>query len=223
MLQIIDGASPEGAVRLRPLRRAGFVRLCQSGEFAGCGGGGARVELVCGAVIERGVDPAHARQVALAAARLREGAGVAGRVAVGAAWAIDDYSMPRPDVRVAAVGGHWERGLPTTPLVVEVIRGGGGPDRAVRRELFARAALEEYWEVDGEAGCIVAWRDRDARRGSWGTSTRYGRGERAMHATRPTLALAIAELTAPAPGRTRPGSAPRRARSRTAAPAPRTR
>lgn len=188
MLQVIDERSPTGEIRLRPLRREVFERLRQ------CGGSDASsLELVCGAVIDRRPDdPEGARVVAHVAARLRAQAGPAGRIAVRAPWAIDEYSMPRPDVRVAALGGHCELGLRTTPLVIEVARRGQG--HPARHELFARAPLAEYWQVDLEAGVIDAWRGRDARLGGWATVTRYHRGEAAIHATRPTLALTVDDL-----------------------------
>lgn len=205
MLQIIDERSALGDIRLRPLRRGVFARLCQ------CAGvDGASLELVGGAVVDRrDDDPARAQAVAHVAARLRAQAGAAGRIAVGAAWAIDDYSMPRPDVRVAALGDHLELGLCTTPLVVEVARRDRGG--AARHELFAGAPLAEYWQVDLEAAVIDAWRGRDVRLGSWATVTRYRRGEVVRHATRPALALTVDELV-PRPRsrqrlRSRPASA----------------
>ncbi|MBK7077592.1 MAG: hypothetical protein IPH44_35385 [Myxococcales bacterium] len=205
MLQVIDERSPDGAIRLRPLRRAVFERMCQCGDVDA-----AELELVCGAVIDRrDDDPERARAVAQVAARLRAQAGPAGRVAVRAAWALDDYSMPRPDVRVAATGGHCELGVSATPLVVEVARRDGGG--AARHDLYARAPLAEYWQVDLDAAVIEAWRGRDARFGTWATVTRYSRGEVACHATRPALALSIDELLARPRGaqrlRWRPGAA----------------
>lgn len=209
MLQVIDERSPEGQIRLRPLRRVVFERLCQcSGSDA------AALELVCGALIDRrDDDPARARVVAHVAARLRAQAGPAGRIAVRAAWPLDDYSMPRPDVRVAALGGHCELGMGTTPLVIEVARRNGSD--GARHELFARAPLAEYWQVDLAAGVIEAWRGRDARFGAWATVTRYRRGDIAIHATRPALALTVDEVVSRVEG-------PRRLRSRhgSATPSP---
>ena len=60
MLQVIDERSPDGAIRLRPLRRAVFERMCQCGDVDA-----AELELVCGAVIDRrDDDPERARAVA---------------------------------------------------------------------------------------------------------------------------------------------------------------
>ncbi len=207
MLQVIDDRSPEAAIRLRPLPRALFERLCRWGDVDT-----AALELMCGAVIDRrDDDPERARVVAQVAARLRAQAGPAGRVAVRAPWAIDDFSMPRPDVRVAATGGHCELGVRTTPLVVEVTRGDGGERGATRRDLYARAPLAEYWRVDLDAAVIEAWRGPDPRFGAWGTVTRYRHGEAAIHATRPALALTVDEIVPRRQGsprlRSRPGAA----------------
>lgn len=194
MLQVEDIACGDdyAEVQLRPMRRCGFEALLRGGVLAG-----EDVELQCGVVVRRGHgDPRH-RVAAHVAALLRSRVGPATIVA-RAPWIIDEFSVLRPDIRVAAVGRQWNGGWPRAPLIIEVAT----PDRAdrhARLDLYAQAPVDEYWQIDLHAGQIEVWRDRDPRLGSWGASTICRRGERVAHRAWPALTLAVDELVPATP------------------------
>ena len=192
MLQIIDGATGEGTVRIRPLRRAEYLHLARGGAFDD-----EEIELVHGALVEVGTaEPWHDRVVAEAAARLRSQVAVAGRgrVLVQTPLPLSDYSVPRPDLVVTDAASHWAGGGGRALLVVEVAGASLAKDRGPKRLLYGHAPIDEYWIVDLEAGCIEVFGDRDPALGLWASAGVRRRGDTAQHRGHPHLCLAIDDL-----------------------------
>ncbi|MBK9037176.1 MAG: Uma2 family endonuclease [Myxococcales bacterium] len=148
MLQIIDGATGEGAVRIRPLRRVEYEHLAKGGAFDD-----EEIELIHGALVEVGtVDPWHDQVVAQAAARLRTQVAATGRVLVQTPLPLGEFSAPRPDLAVTTATSHWDGGRHRTLLVIEVAGASLDKDRGPKRLLAAHAPIDEYWIVDLEQG-----------------------------------------------------------------------
>jgi Uma2 family endonuclease len=74
--------------------------------------------------------------------------------------ALDDMSEPKPDV--AVVPGSPRDYLddhPTTAvLIVEVARVSLGIDQSLKKSLYARNGIQDYWIVNLDAGCVEVYR-----------------------------------------------------------------
>ena len=176
-------------VRLRPLRRAAYELLHRHGAFDD-----EEVELVAGALVRVGDDdPDHDRVVAHAAAALRGAGGPRVRVDVGAPWALNDYTVVRPDLRVTTVGSHWDGTWRRSLLVIEVAGRTLAADRGLKRDLYAQAEVDEYWLVDLIGGVIEVWRDRDEH-ATWAPPHHARRGALVRHGRCRELALDLAGL-----------------------------
>jgi len=70
--------------------------------------------------------------------------------------ALDDYSEPEPDV--AVVVGHMDDFRDAHPstalLVVEVAYSSVDRDQGLKKQLYARNHIPEYWIVNLERGCL---------------------------------------------------------------------
>lgn len=76
---------------------------------------------------------------------------------------LSDYDVVEPDVLVVLkeqlgiIGTKNVQGAPA--IVIEILSPSGRHrDEVVKRELYARAGVGEYWIVDPEAGAIAVWR-----------------------------------------------------------------
>ncbi|MGH7515834.1 MAG: Uma2 family endonuclease [Gemmatimonadales bacterium] len=71
----------------------------------------------------------------------------------------DLFLIPRP----ASSNVHW-RDVTTPLLAVEVLsRGTAARDRGVKRQLYQKARVPEYWIVDLDSRLIERWRPEDER------------------------------------------------------------
>jgi len=118
---------------------------------AGILGPGDRVELIDGEVLAKAPQtPAHATAVQLAREALRvafrDGFDVRSQIPI----ALDQDNEPEPDIAVVAgsprdyVDGHPSTAL----LIVEVAETSLGFDGGVKKALYARFGVPEYWIVD---------------------------------------------------------------------------
>lgn len=136
-------AQLEGLVapeRLRPLRRAEYERMVDQGLFQD-----ERIELLKGAIVE--MSPQGAPHAATVQRLTRLAIALNGRaeVRIQLPLAVTDDSLPEPDLALVAPGDY-DRSHPTTAfLVVEVADSSLNKDRSIKAELYARAAVPEYW------------------------------------------------------------------------------
>lgn len=93
------------------------------------------------------------------------------RVSTGATLRIGSDSAPEPDVLVARHGakGKYHEAADTV-LVVEVSVSTRDNDLMIKRPLYARAGIPEFWIVEPEARLIRVFRDPRSD-GSWGDET----------------------------------------------------
>ena len=137
----IADVAPE---RIRPLLRAEYDRLVESGAFES-----ERVELLEGMLVTMPPqDAGHAHCVQ----RLAEALTLALRgkaiARTQSPLALLDDSEPEPDIAVVSLGDY-SSGHPTDAhLVVEISGSSQRRDRLVKGPIYARARVEEYWLVD---------------------------------------------------------------------------
>ncbi|MGM0574914.1 MAG: Uma2 family endonuclease [Myxococcota bacterium] len=181
MLEPSDIA-PETA---RPLRRAEYERLVESGAFED-----ERVELLHGVNVRmspRGT--AHTdvvRRLNMLLAPL-----LAGRAAVSvqAPLAVTDDSEPEPDLAVVAPDLGWDEHPTTASLVVEVADTSLNKDRRVKSALYAAAGVEEYWIVDLPGRAVEV--RTDPTEGEYRTVARYGHGGSVTLRAFPDITLVV--------------------------------
>lgn len=120
-----------------------------------------RVELIDGAVLTKAPQAsAHATAVLLAAGALRGVFGQGFDARPQLPLALDDASEPEPDLTVVpgAPRDYRESHPSTALLVVEVAETSLAFDRGVKKALYARAGIPEYWIVDLAARAVEVYR-----------------------------------------------------------------
>jgi Uma2 family endonuclease len=121
-----------------------------------------RLELLDGEIFHMPVQSSfHATSVRAAEEALRTIFQRGHDVRVQMPLAIDEYSLPEPDI--AVVRGSWRdfrESHPTTAvLVVEVADSLLAHDKARKRPRYAQAGIPEYWIVNLSDGCLEVFRD----------------------------------------------------------------
>jgi Uma2 family endonuclease len=144
---IAELVAPE---RLRPLRRVEFARMVDEGFFQA-----ERVELLAGVIVV--MNPQGARHAATIqrltdcfAATLSPRASLR----VQLPFAASDVSMPEPDLALVPPGDYDQAHPAQAFLIVEVAESSANKDRQVKTNVYAAAAVPEYWLVDLAAGAI---------------------------------------------------------------------
>jgi Uma2 family endonuclease len=169
--QLADLVAPE---RVRPLRRPEFERMVEEGLFRD-----ERVELLQGVLVEMSPQGTrHAATVQRLTAALVPLLIPRADVRIQLPLAVSPESLPEPDVAVV-VRGDYDLSHPTTAfLVVEVAESSLNKDRLVKADLYATAAVEEYWIVDLASGVIEVHTDPSAGRYARLTPARPGESVR---------------------------------------------
>ena len=146
----------EPYVKTRRWRRVEYDRLVDLGIFVG-----ERLELLDGLLVVRQPQGSpHAAIVAQVGQVLASAFGAGWHPRLQAPIALDEDSEPEPDVAVVAgtprdyVGAHPS----TATLVVEVADSSLRLDRRLKRGLYARASLAEYWIVNLVDGALEVHR-----------------------------------------------------------------
>ena len=125
--------------------RDDFYRMAEAGLFVD-----QRVELIEGEILTMSpMNPAHAASLQLVAKALEQAFGVEHCVRVQLPLHVDDCSEPEPDLAVVPGTPRDYRSHPRGALlVVEISDTTLGFDRSRKRELYARASIQEYWIVN---------------------------------------------------------------------------
>jgi Putative restriction endonuclease len=193
VLQIKDGMSGEGTIRVRPLRRVEYEHLLRGGAFDD-----ERLELLFGALVEVG-DPGPIDQHALSvlASRLRSGLGHRARVQLQSPLPLSDFSVPQPDVVVTGLSGLWDGDRRRIHLIVEIAGQTAAKDRGPKQMLYGQAAIDEYWLLDLDARTLEIFRDRDAVLGTWDRSSLARAGDAVPVPGFPDVVIYVSDLLAP--------------------------
>ncbi|MCY4076728.1 MAG: Uma2 family endonuclease [Acidobacteria bacterium] len=184
-------AGSEVSVRHYRLSRVEYDRAVEAGAFEP----DARLELVDGelsAMTPEGVS--HTVGVDLVADCLRRVFGPGFYVRIQHPLAADDYSEPEPDVAVVTGAiRDYDRGHPTSAvLVVEVSNESLRYDRTVKRRLYARSGIPEYWILALPEHRLEVYRDPagDVYR----SVTNHASGDKVAPLARPDTPIAVDDL-----------------------------
>ncbi|HVR00729.1 MAG TPA: Uma2 family endonuclease [Polyangia bacterium] len=109
---------------------------------------GAEIELLGGAIVAMSPqDPRHAATVTRLAEALMRAVGADKLVRIQAPFSASDQSLPEPDVAVVPRRG--DDGHPDAAfLVAEVANTSLQKDRSLKSDVYAQAAIPEYWIAD---------------------------------------------------------------------------
>jgi Uma2 family endonuclease len=149
--------------------RGEYYRMAEAGIFRP----NERVELIDGEILTKsGQTSVHSIALLLAAEALRAACGKGFDVRPQLALALSETSEPEPDLAVVAGSPRDYRDAhPSTALlVVEVAETSLAFDRGVKKALYARAGIPEYWIVDLGERALEVYRSphganyRDRRR-----------------------------------------------------------
>lgn len=128
----------------RPLRRVEFQNLVDQGLFEDT-----HVELVGGVLVEMSPQGKRHSQVIRTLTRLLVMAvGDEYDVGVQTPLAVDDISLPEPDLQVLPVGPYWAAHPDRALLVIEVSYSSLRFDLGEKARRYAAAGYLEYWVVD---------------------------------------------------------------------------
>lgn len=178
--------------RIRPLRRSEFERLAATGAFDE-----ERVELLFGQLVAMSPpDPSHDQSVTHLGTLLITRLGARASVRIQCSFAASDYSEPLPDVVVSPAGEYWRDHPSHALLVIEVARTSLRKDRNVKARLYGSVAVEEYWIVDVEGGCVHVLRDPDGE-GAWRGHQVAHRGDTLVPLAFPDVAVEVTRILPP--------------------------
>ena len=151
-----------------------------------------RVELIDGELIEMApIHAPHMGTVNRLTKMLVLAVGDHGVVSVQNPVTLPPYSEPQPDFTILRPGaGMPESGVPRSEdvlLLIEVADTTVRYDRSVKRRLYAREGIAEYWIVNIPKKRIEVYRDRTAD--GYSTSAELGLGEVASPRALPMVRL----------------------------------
>jgi Uma2 family endonuclease len=172
-------SSVEPTLRTRRWTRAEYERLIELGLFDPS----ERLELLDGALVVREPQGSrHAAAIRKAVAALRAALGDAWQIDSQLPLAVDDASLPEPDVFVVPPDPNaYRHAHPSRPvLVVEVAETSYRTDRAYKFSLYARAGIVECWLVDVANDAVEIHREPEAS-----PEARYGWHYRSVETLRP--------------------------------------
>jgi Uma2 family endonuclease len=192
-------ADDTSGVQLRPrlFTADEFERLVESGIF----GETERVELIEGQIVEMNpIGPGHVWSVndlTIIFARVDNVA-----ISVQNPIRLAPRIQPQPDLVVLRQGGS-RRVVPLAEdalLVIEVADTSLSDDRNIKRSLYARAGIPEYWIVDLNGERVEVYREPSAA--GYRSSRFYLRGESLSPIFAPDLTVAVDAILGPveAPG-----------------------
>lgn len=176
---------------IRPLRREEYDRMIELGMFAD-----ENLELLHGFLVAREPQgPEHIDLTGRIHKQLLLALGDRAVVWSHSGIAASDESEPEPDVVVVPPGDYRRRKATTALLVVEISQSSLRRDRSVKAELYAAAAIPEYWVVN-LVDRVLEIRDQPAG-GSYTRLRTVRAGERISLAAFPDVSFAIEDILPP--------------------------
>jgi Uma2 family endonuclease len=176
---------------VRPLRRREYDRLVELGLFED-----ERLELLRGTLVAMSPQgPPHADVVERLATRLVTGLAGRARVRSHSPLAVSDDSEPEPDIAVVPDGDYSTEHPSHALLVVEVADSSLRKDRQMKADLYAEAAVPDYWIVNLNQSAIEV--HRDPSDGHYAAVTTYRRGQTLRLAAFPDIELEVDDILGP--------------------------
>ena len=168
---------------------AEFHRFGDMGLFEG-----RRAMLIDGVILEEGpMNPPHAITLELVEEALRAAFGAGWRFRSRFPLVLGQDLDPEPDFAVIAGTARGSSGHPTTAdLVVEVADSSLDFDTNVKRLLYARASMREYWVVDVNGRRLLVYHDPQA--GDYATQQVLGPADTVAPLAAPAAAVRVADL-----------------------------
>ncbi len=122
---------------------------------------GRRAMLVHGIILEQGpMNPPHAIAIELVDAAVGQSFGIGWRVRIQLPLILGQHIDPEPDVAIVAGSPRDSKLHPTTAsLVIEVSDSTLHYDTTTKVDLYAAAAIPEYWVLDLNARTLRVYRD----------------------------------------------------------------
>jgi Uma2 family endonuclease len=154
-----------------------------------------RLELIDGEIFHNPVQSSlHATAVRASEEALRSIYQRGYDVRVQMPLAIDEYSLPEPDV--AVVRGSWRDYRETHPttavLVVEVADSSLHHDKTRKRPRYAQAGIAEYWILNLTEYCLEVYRNPASS--DYQSSIRLNAGDVVSPLSHPHLSIPVANL-----------------------------
>lgn len=178
--------------RIRPLRRAEYDQLVLAGAFED-----ERIELLYGQLVAMSpTDPSHDTSVMELGELLMVRLGTRAKVRLQCSFAASDDSEPLPDIVVSPRASYWHDHPSRAHLVVEIARTSLRKDRTIKATLYGSVAVEEYWIVDVEGGCVHVLREPDGA-GLWRARTVARRGDTVAPLAFPDVLVEVAAILPP--------------------------
>jgi Uma2 family endonuclease len=155
---------------------------------------GRRAMLIDGVILEEGpMNPPHAITLELVAEALRMAFGSGWRFRSQSPLVLGQDLDPEPDFAVIPGTPRGTSGHPTTAdLVVEVADSSLDFDTNVKRLLYARAGIREYWVVDIHGRSLHVYRDPQA--GDYATRQALGVADAISPLAAPAATVRVADL-----------------------------
>jgi Uma2 family endonuclease len=169
--------------------RDDYYRMAEAGLFVD-----QRVELVEGEILTMSpMNPAHAASLQLAAKALEQAFGVEYCVRVQLPLHVAECSEPEPDLAVVPGTPRDYASHPRTALlVVEISDTTLEFDRGRKRELYARAGIQEYWIVNLLDCRVEAY--RFPKGGDYTHTSTFGSSSTLAALAAPQAPIHVAEL-----------------------------
>jgi len=177
--------------RVRPLKRAEYDRLVELGCFQD-----EKVELLDGVLVEmRPQGVPHANAIRVLRQLLRDQIGARAIVDSQLPIALDDRSEPEPDVAVIPRQDYSRAHPSSALLIVEVADSSLRKDRLLKRDVYARNAVPEYWIVNLAARTVEVYREPQGDQ--YGRLVTYGEADTISPEAFVDVVIPVAQILPP--------------------------
>lgn len=182
----LDSLAPE---RVRLIRRVEFEQMAEVGLFED-----ERVELLDGVIVEMttpGTRHSESVNRVMKAFFVLELQGRA-RIRVQMPVALDEYSLPQPDLAVVPHADYSHEHPSASLLLIEIADASLRKDVRVKAALYGTQGVREYWIVNLVDDVVEIRRDPGSN--GYRTLSTHGRGETIAPLEFPDLVVAVDDL-----------------------------
>jgi Uma2 family endonuclease len=182
--------APDG---IRRLRRSEYDQMVEAGIIAE----NEKVELLEGILVTMSPEgPAHAEVVSRLIHLFVTAVGARAQVRAANPLAATEDSEPEPDLALVPPGVYWSEHPTKTFLVIEVAHTSLRKDRGLKRRVYARAGVPEYWVINLKDRVIDVFTRPTGE--DYGEVQRAQPGEILKPTAFPDVTVPVADLLPPA-------------------------
>lgn len=176
--------------RFRRLRRLEYEHLVEAGFIRD-----ERIELLYGQLVEMSPQGrAHAFAVRRLTNLLPKALAGRAEVTIQLPFAALDDSEPEPDVAIVPCDDYMD-GHPSKAFLVIEVADSSLPDDRIKRGLYAKAGVPEYWIVNLVDEVVERYTQLEA--GEYRRSSRHAPGERLAVPSFPDVEVAVGDIIPP--------------------------